>query len=318
MVLEKPGAIRAWRALAGPTNSATARESAPGSLRAQFGTDGSQNAVHGSDSAASAAREIAVVFGGGDTSGGAPAAAVERTLALIKPDAYPAHKEEIMELVAAAGFHVVEQAEVRFDRAKAEEFYKEHEGKAFYETLTAWMSSAPIYAIVLEKDGAIAAWRALAGPTNSEKARETAPESVRARFGTDGSQNAVHGSDSPASAAREIAVVFGDSATAGAAAAAAPAAEKAPAPTPPAGSARASVASSTAAGAALRRASKPASAAGGGSKAASAKGGSAAVSARPSKAASRSESAERAPGADAAAAAPLAGAGNAPDGEAAA
>ncbi|KAJ1539359.1 Thioredoxin domain-containing protein 3 [Cladochytrium tenue] len=141
MVLEKPGAIRAWRALAGPTNSATARESAPGSLRAQFGTDGSQNAVHGSDSAASAAREIAVVFGGRDTSGGAPAAAVERTLALIKPDAYPAHKEEILELVAAAGFHVVEQAEVRFDRAKAEEFYKEHEDKAFYETLTAWMSS---------------------------------------------------------------------------------------------------------------------------------------------------------------------------------
>ncbi|ORY36018.1 nucleoside diphosphate kinase [Rhizoclosmatium globosum] len=130
---------------------------------------------------------------------------VERTLALIKPDVYPAKKDEIMEKIRADGFTVVVEREVHFDKDKAAEFYKEHLGKGFYEELT----TAPIYAIVLEKEGAIKAWRALAGPTNSNKAREEHPQSIRALFGTDGSLNAVHGSDSPASAEREIGVVFG-------------------------------------------------------------------------------------------------------------
>lgn len=90
-------------------------------------------------------------------------------------------------------------------------------------------NSAPIYAMVLEKADAIPGWRELAGPTNSEKAREAAPQryynlnylfrreyqhlndrSIRALFGTDGTKNAVHGSDSPASAEREIKLVFGE------------------------------------------------------------------------------------------------------------
>ncbi|KAJ3101241.1 Thioredoxin domain-containing protein 3 [Phlyctochytrium bullatum] len=203
MVLQKPNAIKAWRELAGPTNSNTARENSSQSIRALFGTDGSQNAVHGSDSPASAEREIGVVFGS------TTKAEVEDTLALIKPDAFPGHKDEILERITEAGFEIVKQAEVHFSKEKASEFYKEHDGKPFYETLTTWMSSAPIYAMVLRKENAIKAWRELAGPTNSEKARETSPNSIRALFGTDGSQNAVHGSDSPASATREIEVVFG-------------------------------------------------------------------------------------------------------------
>jgi nucleoside diphosphate kinase len=69
--------------------------------------------------------------------------------------------------------------------------------------------SAPIYAMELERESAIAGWRGVAGPTNSERARAEAPGSLRAQLGTDGSQNAVHGSDSPASAAREARIVFG-------------------------------------------------------------------------------------------------------------
>lgn len=72
-------------------------------------------------------------------------------------------------------------------------FYKEHEMKPFYERLVMWMSrlnvflfSAPIYAIVLEKEDAIKSWRTLAGPTNSILARQIAPKSIRARFGTNG------------------------------------------------------------------------------------------------------------------------------------
>jgi nucleoside diphosphate kinase len=58
---------------------------------------------------------------------------------------------------------------------QAKEFYKEHAEKPFYNDLTEWMSSAPIYAMVLEKKDAVPQWRELAGPTNSEKAREIAP-----------------------------------------------------------------------------------------------------------------------------------------------
>ncbi|KAJ3161782.1 thioredoxin domain-containing protein 6 [Geranomyces michiganensis] len=204
LVLEKKDGIKAWRDLAGPTNSNTARETSPNSIRALYGTDGSQNAVHGSDSPASATREIGIVFGGG---------AVQQTLCLIKPDAYGAgKKEEIVARIKADGFQIVKEQEQKWTAEKAGEFYKEHLGKPFYETLTGWMSSAPIYALILSKADGIKAWRDLAGPTNSNTARETSPNSIRALFGTDGSQNAVHGSDSPASAAREIGIVFPDAA----------------------------------------------------------------------------------------------------------
>ncbi|KAI8593828.1 nucleoside diphosphate kinase [Geranomyces variabilis] len=207
MVLEKHDGVRSWRDLAGPTNSNTARETSSNSIRALYGTDGSQNAVHGSDSPQSAAREIGIVFGGGE---------VQQTLALIKPDAYGAgKKDEILARIRADGFKIVQEGEQKWSAEKAGEFYKEHVGKPFYDTLTGWMSSAPIYALVLEKKDGIKAWRDLAGPTNSNTARETSPKSIRALFGTDGSQNAVHGSDSPASAAREIGIVFGAGAAGG-------------------------------------------------------------------------------------------------------
>ncbi|KAJ3330187.1 Thioredoxin domain-containing protein 3 [Blyttiomyces sp. JEL0837] len=213
MILEKESGVSAWRELAGPTNSERAREIAPDSIRAIFGTDGSQNAVHGSDSPASAEREINVVFGASPSAASTSAdqAGFQRTLALIKPDVYPTKKDEIMSKIREAGFRVVKEEEVNMSAEMAGEFYKEHEGKQFYEELTSWMSSAPIYAMVLEKEAAVTAWRGLAGPTNSDRARETSPNSIRALFGTDGSKNAVHGSDSPASAAREIKVIFGDS-----------------------------------------------------------------------------------------------------------
>ncbi|KAI8907831.1 nucleoside diphosphate kinase [Gorgonomyces haynaldii] len=211
LVLEKASAISAWRELAGPTNAIKAKEIAPDSIRAKFGTDGSQNAVHGSDSPASAEREIQIVFGD-DVSASPDPLVIEPTLALIKPDAYPGHKEEILQRIKAEGFTISHEQEVVFTPEKAQEFYKEHAGKPFYETLCGWMSSAPIYALVLEKSEAVKQWRQLAGPTNSEKARQEFPQSIRALYGTDGSQNAVHGSDSPASAEREIKVVFGDQA----------------------------------------------------------------------------------------------------------
>jgi len=201
MKLEKENAVKAWRELMGPTNSEKAREQAPQSIRALFGTDGSQNAVHGSDSFASAERELKIIF--------PELYPKASTLALIKPDAYGAgKKDEIIKMIKDKGFDIAAEKEYNMSIDVAKEFYKEHENKSFYDDLTTWMSSAPIYAMKLDKVNAVKAWRELMGPTNSEKARELAPHSIRALFGTDGSQNAVHGSDSTASAIRELGLIF--------------------------------------------------------------------------------------------------------------
>lgn len=207
--------IRGWREMIGPTNTAIAKIERPMSIRARFGTDGTKNAVHGSDSPTSVYREIEFFFPEIVKSENMtpPPPKPERTLALIKPDAMSkGHKDAILQLVRDAGFTIVEEKQLTQKREIANAFYMEHFGKGFYEDLTEWMSSAPIYAMVLEKENAVKAWRELAGPTNSEKAREISPKSIRALYGEDGSHNAVHGSDSLASAAREIDLLFGKTA----------------------------------------------------------------------------------------------------------
>ncbi|KAK4514633.1 mtDNA inheritance, partitioning of the mitochondrial organelle [Mucor velutinosus] len=145
------------------------------------------------------------------TKNDARAESPSRTLALIKPDAMQAaHKDEIIEKIKENGFRIVQEQQIQLSKEKVGLFYKEHEEKPFYQDLTNWMSSSPIYALVLEKQDAVQAWRHLMGPTNSNKARDVEPNSIRALFGTDGSHNATHGSDSQASAEREIALIFGN------------------------------------------------------------------------------------------------------------
>eukprot|EP00892_Ulva_mutabilis_P008667 jgi/Ulvmu1/6172/UM028_0028.1 len=201
--LEREDGIAAWRSLMGPTDSLTAREDAPDSLRAQFGTDGTKNATHGSDCAESAAREIEFHF-----------PSVETTLAMIKPDAVAAgYADVIMEQIERQGFKIVQKRSYQLTREHAQEFYSEHVSKPFFPRLLEFMTSGPIWALALEMPGAISAWRAMMGPTNSASARSSAPTTLRAQFGADGTMNAVHGSDSPESAEREIAFHFQNVAT---------------------------------------------------------------------------------------------------------
>lgn len=196
--LEGMDSIKAWRTLMGPTNTLTAKIEAPDSLRAQFGTDGTRNATHGSDAIDSAAREIDFHF-----------PPVESTLAMIKPDAVAAGEaERIMEQIEQQGFKILQKRSYQLSAEQAKEFYAEHVDKPFFPRLLEFMTSGPIWALGLELNGAIAAWRAMMGPTNSTSAKATAPMTLRAQFGTDGTMNAVHGSDSAQSAAREIAFHF--------------------------------------------------------------------------------------------------------------
>lgn len=134
---------------------------------------------------------------------------LEKTYAMIKPDAIAAGSEAaILQLAEEAGFTIITKEYMQLTPERAGAFYAEHMGKPFYEKLVGFMSSGPIMAIALAKTNAIQEWRDLMGPTNSEKAREEAPNSIRAKFGTDNTQNATHGSDSPTSATRELKFFF--------------------------------------------------------------------------------------------------------------
>jgi nucleoside diphosphate kinase len=134
---------------------------------------------------------------------------LQTTLAMIKPDAVAAgHTAAILAAISASGFSVLQKQEYTLRDDQVAAFYAEHAEKPFFLALKKFMTSGPTVALVLQRPGAIEAWRSLMGPTNSAAACERAPETLRAKYGTDGTRNAVHGSDSVESAAREIAFHF--------------------------------------------------------------------------------------------------------------
>jgi nucleoside-diphosphate kinase len=132
--------------------------------------------------------------------------AVERTFSIIKPDATRRNLTgAINAVIEKAGLRVVGQKRVRWTRAQAEEFYAEHKGRPFYDELCTFMTSAPIVLQVLEGEDAIKKYREVMGATDPKEAAEG---TVRKLFAVSKGENSTHGSDSPASAAREIALNF--------------------------------------------------------------------------------------------------------------
>ena len=87
----------------------------------------------------------------------------------------------------------------KFTKATSDNFYGEHIGKPFFPELQSFITSDVVVGMELVKDGAIQGWRKFIGPTNTQKAKDEAPGSLRAIFGTDGTKNAVHGSDATTS-----------------------------------------------------------------------------------------------------------------------
>ncbi|EGR31510.1 nucleoside diphosphate kinase 7, putative [Ichthyophthirius multifiliis] len=135
--------------------------------------------------------------------------AKQRTFAMIKPDAYN-HLGKIISKIEESSLLIANMKMTKFSIQDAQEFYAEHKGKPFYETLTNFMSSDFIVGFELVGENAIKIWRELLGPTNSLVAKEQAPNSIRGLFGTDGTKNACHGSDSPNSAFRELNFFFSE------------------------------------------------------------------------------------------------------------
>ncbi|ALP43625.1 MULTISPECIES: nucleoside-diphosphate kinase [Aeromonas] len=134
--------------------------------------------------------------------------AIERTFSIVKPDAVSKNLiGAIYNRFETAGLRIVAAKMLHMTREQAMGFYAEHEGKPFFEGLVNFMTSGPVMVQVLEGEEAIRRHREIMGATNP---KEALAGTLRACFAESIDRNAVHGSDAPASAAREIAYFFGD------------------------------------------------------------------------------------------------------------
>ncbi|MCL5005788.1 MAG: nucleoside-diphosphate kinase [Acidobacteria bacterium] len=132
--------------------------------------------------------------------------ALERTLTIVKPDAVAAcHIGDIIKIFEANHFTLVAARLVRLTKKEAEGFYAVHRGKGFFESLTTFMSSGPALVMVLEGERVIARLRQAMGATNPDQAD---PGTIRKLYAQNIERNAVHGSDSPETAAFEIGYFF--------------------------------------------------------------------------------------------------------------
>ena len=133
---------------------------------------------------------------------------IEQTLSIIKPDAIERNLDnEIKKEFINKGFKIVKEKKIQLAKSEAEEFYKAHETKPFYNDLCAYLSSGPIVVMILEKEDVVMANRRLMGVTNPKK---TEDGTLRKKFGIAIDNNSVHGSDSLENARNEINFFFKD------------------------------------------------------------------------------------------------------------
>ncbi len=131
---------------------------------------------------------------------------MERTFAIIKPDAFAAgNAGKILARIYAEGFKVAGLKKLYLSKVEAEGFYYVHRERPFFGELTDFMSSGPCIVMVLEAEGAILKWRELMGATDPKEAAEG---TLRKEFGTFVGENATHGSDAPETAEFEISYFF--------------------------------------------------------------------------------------------------------------
>ena len=133
---------------------------------------------------------------------------IEQTLSIIKPDAVERNlQEEIKNEFKKKNFSIVKEKKIQISKSEAEQFYKVHQTKPFYNDLCAYLSSGPIIVMVLEKDNAVLDNRQLMGATNPKEAEE---DTIRKKYGISIDKNSVHGSDSVENAKIEINFFFKD------------------------------------------------------------------------------------------------------------
>jgi len=135
--------------------------------------------------------------------------AVERTLAILKPDCVRKGLQgEVLSRIQKAGFNVLSFKMLRLTAAEAGAFYAVHKGRPFYDGLVEFMSGGPCAPIALEKENAVADFRTLIGATDP---KDAAGGTIRKLFADNKGENIVHGSDSPENGRLEVAFFFSES-----------------------------------------------------------------------------------------------------------
>jgi nucleoside-diphosphate kinase len=131
---------------------------------------------------------------------------LEQTLSIIKPDAVERNLEnEIKEMFKNKGFNIIKDKKIEIAKSEAEQFYKVHETKPFYNDLCAYLSSGPIVVMILEKENAVLENRKLMGATSPKDAEDG---TIRKKYGISIDKNSVHGSDSVENAKIEMDFFF--------------------------------------------------------------------------------------------------------------
>ncbi|XP_044297492.1 nucleoside diphosphate kinase 7 isoform X2 [Varanus komodoensis] len=202
-------AISRWKNLLGPANSVVARTDAPDSIRANFGTDGIRNVAHGPDSLASAARELELFFPSSGGRGPANTAKYTHcTCCVIKPHAVKENLTgKIIKAILDEGFEISALQMFYMDRANAEEFYAIYKGVvAEYSEMVVELCSGPCIALEIRQLDPAKIFRAFCGPSDPEIARYLRPGTLRAIYGKNKIQNAVHCTDLPEDGLLEVQV----------------------------------------------------------------------------------------------------------------
>ena len=133
---------------------------------------------------------------------------LEQTLSIIKPDAVERNLEnEIKKIFKSDGFKIIKDKKIQITKSEAENFYKVHQTKPFYNDLCAYLSSGPIVVMILEKENAVISNRKIMGATNPKDAEDG---TIRKKYGISIDKNSVHGSDSLDNAKIEIDFFFKD------------------------------------------------------------------------------------------------------------
>lgn len=205
-------AVKRWRDVLGPTDPADARRDFPASLRAQFGTNTTRNACHGSDCPESAAREVDLFFGPNVTLGKRTAKLSHCTLGIIKPHAVGAGLAgKIIQQIAHSGSGLqISGLELRcMDKVNAEEFYEVYKGVVTESSsMVEELTLGPCIAMEITGDDAHAKFREFTGPSDPEIARHLRAHTLRAKFGVDKIKNAVHCTDLPEDGPLEVQYFF--------------------------------------------------------------------------------------------------------------
>ena len=201
-------AVRKWREVLGPTDSSLARQEAPDSIRAQFGTDKTRNACHGADSTESAKREAEFFFGTRRRKN--TARFRDSTLGIVKPHAVISGLVgPIVKAISSAGLEVTAAQLHNVEKANAQEFYEVYKGVvAEYNQMVEELSSGPCITLEISGENGHSVFRELVGPSDPEIARSLRPHTIRAKFGLDKIKNSLHCTDLPDDSTLEVEYFF--------------------------------------------------------------------------------------------------------------